>query len=436
MADLYDKLKRFQRNTTGAGETQSPSLAPAARPLPESLQNIPGLMRGRDLIGAVERREENKSAALDSIGVVESRNEHGVFGLREIEYPLADLPYTFTDVTGPEMTRLAREERLASLSGGDLLYIDTETTGLAGGAGTVAFLIGVGWFDREAFHVRQYLLRDYDEEPAALAAFENDLSRFAAVASYNGKGFDLPLLQNRCLLNRRRINLIDIPHFDLLYPARRFWRGCFENCRLSCIEANVLGRTRDEDIPGELIPYVYFDFLRGIRVDRMSPVVAHNAEDILSLALLSAKTCRMLRDPERECERAAEWVGLSRVYAALGDWESASHYLNEALERPDLPAEAAVRAHWTLGVMFKRQERFDEALAVWERLASEYSHAGACVEAAKLNEHRRRDYGAALRWAEKALELTVESSPLFEDAVMTRLRRLESKIKGNKTRKR
>src|SRR5438046_1933625 len=145
-----------------------------------------------------------------------------------------------------------------------LLFLDTETTGLAGGTGTYAFLVGVGRLDGDRFVVVQYFMRDFDEEPALLAALVPLLEQAAGVVTFNGSGFDLPLLETRFVLARRRWPSA-LPHLDLLKPARRVWTGWLADCRLGTLESAVLGVAREDDVPGGLIPMLYFDYLRSRR---------------------------------------------------------------------------------------------------------------------------------------------------------------------------
>src|SRR5687767_7857803 len=166
-----------------------------------------------------------------------------------------------------------------------LLFVDVETTGLAGGTGTYAFLVGVGELSGERFPVTRYFMRDLDEEPALLAALAPRFEAASGFVTFNGSGFDLPLLETRFVLARRRWP-ITLPHVDLLRPARRVWTACMPDCRLATLERDVLGLVREDDVYGSLIPALYFDFLRSRRAGPLARVFAHNRDDILSLAVL------------------------------------------------------------------------------------------------------------------------------------------------------
>src|SRR5438445_5369394 len=179
------------------------------------------------------------------------------------------------------LARVARVESEA-LAAERLLFLDTETTGRAGGTGTSAFLVGAGWIEGDVFVVVQHFMRDLDEEPALLAALAPLLERAGGVVTFNGAGFDLPLLETRFIMARRRWPAT-LPHLDLLRPSRRVWTSRFADCRLATLEREVIGVARADDIPGALIPALYFDFLRSRRAGPLGRVLAHNRDDILSL---------------------------------------------------------------------------------------------------------------------------------------------------------
>lgn len=412
MANLYDRLKQFQKLTSdGAPASPQPETPPevskSPAPLPakaEALLSIPGVVRGQDLLHSIQKRDADKKRFLLSIGVEETSSPGGSYAVKETFYPLHSLPYGGEEITCLEAATLAGDERLSGISGQDILFIDTETTGLAGGTGTVPFMIGVGYFTDSGLTVRQFFMRDYDDEPAVLEELYSLIQRFPALGSFNGKSFDLPLLQSRFLLNRRRINLADRPHFDLLYPSRRFWKEILPNCRLSMLEQAIFGRTREDDLPSEQIPYVYFDFLRGIRIARMKSVFAHNAEDIRTLALLAAKACRLLREPLAECTHAMELWGLSRYSIGGERWDEAVYFLQQALCRPDLKGEPRRKVQWHLSLIHKRRENFSEAFQVWKSMVEECNDCLACIEMAKYLEHREKQIEDALNFTEQALE--------------------------------
>jgi uncharacterized protein YprB with RNaseH-like and TPR domain len=167
-------------------------------------------------------------------------------------------------------------------------FLDTETTGLAGGTGTYAFLIGVGSIDASGFRLRQFFMRDYGEEASLLHRLSEYLAPFDVLITYNGKAYDQPLLETRFRMVRSRHPFDRMEHLDLLFGARRLWKLRLDSCRLVDLENRILGVERQGDLPGEMIPYIYFEFLRTQHAFRLVPIFHHNAIDILSLACLTA----------------------------------------------------------------------------------------------------------------------------------------------------
>jgi hypothetical protein len=296
--------------------------------------------------------------------------------------------------------RLARLEGPAPPPGG-LLFLDTETTGLAGGTGTYAFLVGAGWLEDDHFVVTQYFMRDLDEEPALLAALGPVLDRAAALVTFNGGGFDLPLLETRFVLARRRWPGM-LPNLDLLRPARRVWTACFDDCRLATLERAVLGLVRESDVPGSLIPGLYFDWLRRRRASPLARVFAHNRDDVLSLAALLGWFAHALG--EAPTVSAAEWAGLGRLWESL-DVDRALACYRTALGA-GLAGEPAQLVRLRLAWWEKRAARWEAACALWETAARHPAFdPRPWEELAKFHEHRRRDFAAAHSVVRTALDL-------------------------------
>ncbi len=292
----------------------------------------------------------------------------------------------------------------APADGRRLLYLDTETTGLAGGTGTYAFLVGVGFFDGDAFEVRQFFMRDLDEEPALLTALEAVFRRFDGFVTYNGSGFDLPLLETRFVLGRRRFPGEGF-HVDLLGPARRLWSARLDDCRLGTVEQHVLRFNRENDLPGALIPTVYFEYLRRKQPDGLPRVFEHNRHDILSLAALTGWVAdAVVRAPVPDLGAEA-LAGLGRLLEATEPERSLACY-RMALDA-GLPTPFRERLLLRLAHGEKRRARWDEARALWEAAARAPRDFDPrpWEEIAKVHEHRRRDLTAARVVVEQALDL-------------------------------
>jgi uncharacterized protein YprB with RNaseH-like and TPR domain len=307
-----------------------------------------------------------------------------------------------------------------------LLFLDTETTGLAGGTGTYAFLVGAGRLEGDRLVLTQYFMRDFDDEPALLTALGPLFARASGVVTFNGTGFDLPLLETRFVLARRRWPQ-DLPHLDLLRPSRRVWTARFADCRLATLEREVLGLERENDVPGALIPALYFDFLRSRRAAPLVRVFAHNRDDILSLIGLLGWFGRALAAHDHL--DAGELAGLGRL------WESADLDRALACYRAALAAgltgPAAQRVRLRLARWEKRAARWDAACALWET-ASRHGVFDPLPweELAKFHEHRRRDLAAARAIVEEALDLAAAAGGPERtlDALAHRLGRLERRL--------
>ncbi|MGD9100481.1 MAG: ribonuclease H-like domain-containing protein [Anaerolineae bacterium] len=284
------------------------------------------------------------------------------------------------------------------------LFIDTETTGLSRGAGVLAFLIGAGYFEDDAFVLRQYFLRDPAEEPAALNHLAEWSEGFGGLVSFNGRGFDVPVLQNRFVLSRLRPNILKAPHLDLLSPARRVWRGRFESCRLGTLERHILGVQRSQaDVMGWLIPELYRQYLRGGDNGEMRQVLYHNAVDILSLVVLAARLCHLFANPLADDVDARERAALARWFQALNRPQQAEAAYRAALD-DFLPLDVQRACLAGLAALLKRQDRHAEAVPLWVQWALEdEGSVEAQVELAKFYEWRQVDLEKALAWTGQAL---------------------------------
>jgi uncharacterized protein len=306
---------------------------------------------------------------------------------------------------GPSL--LARDDRLAAVDLQRIAFVDTETTGLAGGTGTYAFLVGVGVFREEGFVLYQFFMRDYAEESAQLEALGELLDDIEAVVSFNGKSFDLPLLESRFIMTRQQPRLVDVPHLDLLPAARRLWKYRLASCALSSLEDEVLAVRRTQaDVPGWLIPGLYADYARTGDAREMPGIFYHNAQDILSLVTLTARMCDLL-DARRSLSSdlpGEDLYGLGRLLSELGEADGA--------EKAFVRAAQSSRARWVreramhdLAYLLKRQERRAEALSWWEELARSAGALNAYEELAKHYEWHAGDLDRALAWTREAIDL-------------------------------
>jgi uncharacterized protein YprB with RNaseH-like and TPR domain len=335
-------------------------------------------------------------------------NARGEFFLLESDVHLesfhGDSPLSrFRAIAPGAVATLTGEPDLAGFDLASAVFLDTETTGLAGGTGTAAFLIGIGFVDGDRFRVRQYFMRDYHEEPALLAGLAGDLGRFRHLVTFNGRMFDVPLLETRYRLSRDRFPLADAPHLDLLLPARRLWKARLESCRLQSLEDALLGLRRRGDVPGDEIPRIYFEWVRRRDARALARVFEHNRLDVISLAALAVLACRWVEEGWADDPRDA--YSLARVLDRAQLPERADVFYRRTLETD--PADAGsyrVAALLRLAERARRAGEWARAEALW----SEAAEAGA-LEALRalaiLREHRERDFASALAAVDRALAL-------------------------------
>ena len=325
----------------------------------------------------------------------ERHRRHGSVGIADLEH----LP----------------EDLLDSLSGGAIprsqpskwCFLDTETTGLAGGTGTYAFLIGCGSIEPDGFRVRQFFMRDYGEEASQLHALAEYLERFDVLITYNGKTYDQPLLETRYRMVRRRHPFARMEHLDLLFGARRLWKIRLESCRLVHLENQILGVEREGDLPGELIPYYYFDYVRTQKAVKLVPILHHNVVDIVSLACLTAIVPEAFRSPATVAVRhGADLLGVARWLLQADRAGEALAMLRRALQL-GLPDAHLFRTMLDIGVLEKKLGNDAASIAMFSELAASPSafQARAFEELAKFYEHRERNYAMALEMTRSAQAL-------------------------------
>ncbi len=283
-----------------------------------------------------------------------------------------------------------------------LLFLDVETTGLAGGTGTYPFLVGIGALEDDRFVVTQYFMRDFDEEPALLAALARQLDAAPGIVTFNGSGFDLPLLETRFVLARRRWPAA-LPHVDLLRPARRVWFAAFPDCRLATVEREALGLAREDDVPGAIIPTLYFQFLRTRQARPLARVFLHNRLDVLSLVALLGWFAHALAG-DVDTLSPFERVGIGRLWERFDVDRGLAHY-RAALDG-GLTGAARLWTCLRLAAWEKRRDRWDSACALWEAAARwDTFDPRPWEELAKFHEHRRRDLRAAREIVREAIEI-------------------------------
>jgi len=407
-----------------------------------------GVVQG---VRELQKRETPRAVAIEDLvqGHFHTTSRGQCFVADET-YPLehrhGDLPLSAFLQLSPETVLQVGQEGFADIDMRRVCFLDTETTGLSGGTGTMAFIVGLGFFVDEGFRVRQYFLRDPGDEPAMVEALMDRLSGFEGLISFNGRAFDVPIIENRFILARAVPPLHDMLHFDLLHPARRLWRYALSSCALTSLEREVLGVRRDQaDVPSGVIPFLYRDYLRTGDARDMKRVLYHNKIDILSMVTLAARLCWAVADPwnveqreERRRLSGGELYALGRWYTGEGRLEEAEQAYRTAL-RSQLEGDPALRRRTLreLAYLLKRNERRDEAFAFWQQLALESGRHPegilAHVELAKYFEWYVEDLSQAAAWTRAGLERVGDWSPgkrrdEKRAELRHRLSRLERKI--------
>ncbi len=332
------------------------------------------------------------------------------------------------------MSSWAADARLRDLPIESFAFLDTETSGLSGGTGTYAFLIGVGRFVNREFVLRQFFMRDPAEEPALLDRLGEFLASAQVLVTFNGKAFDAPLLVTRYTLHGIPVPFKDFAHLDLLPLARRLWRDRLESRALKYLEENILLAPRTlEEVPGYEIPYLYFDYLRDGDARPLKGVFYHNAMDVVAMAALLSHTAKMLEDPFHEgIEHGLDVIALAKLYEDLDQWDTAARLFERGLEK-GVSEENFAETVRRLSVLQKRRGDFNEAIRLWEEAAGK-GHIYAFVELAKYYEHKQRDVKSALKWT-KSAQKQVEKSALpvyirkhWMEELAHRRQRLEAKF--------
>jgi hypothetical protein len=290
------------------------------------------------------------------------------------------------------------------------LFLDTETTGLAGGTGTYAFLVGLAWWDAGGLQVEQFFMRDFTEEYSLLQELAARVKERPVLLTFNGKSFDWPLLENRFAMTRSIAPPKLAAHLDLLHPARALWKLRLGSVRLAELEQRVLdarrlGWHRDDDVESALIPQHYFDYLRGGPVAPLAGVVKHNQMDLRGLAALLGKINTMLgKSPEiLEEAESLDLFGLSRFLQRRGETGRAQSACAQALAI-GLPPDVRPKAQKELALLAKRRGEYGRAAEIWKEMAADsQDEVHACEQLAIHYERRVKDMHRAIEYAKLGL---------------------------------
>lgn len=377
---LADKLKSMGMQL-GARHLKAQPLKPVSKPK----HGIETVVSGYDLPTQFGESFISEQTFLDS-------HQHGCL-------PLC------TDVALDVLSAWGSTPQLKDSALRNVVFVDTETSGLMGGTGTYAFLVGIGYRTEDGFRLVQFFMRDPGQEAALLAALEQWLAPFNVVVTFNGKTFDVPLLNTRYTLNRMGSPFAGFDHLDVLQVARKLWRDRLASRALGDLEREI-GRfyRTGEEVPGYLIPQLYFDYLKSGDARPLGGIFYHNAMDILSLAALFNHVAALVKEPVRLAQgKGLDLAAIARMYEELGWLEQAADLyeasLNEGLDEPFF-----IKTIDRYALLRRKQGDWEKAVMLWEK-AVEHGQYLSCVELAKYYEHRSRNYREALAWTERALGL-------------------------------
>jgi len=406
MSDFQEQLAHLRRRIARIDKKYADPKSRRAAPVPQTAIPAPEEYLAGDEI------QTQYGCHFETEKLFERHRRHGSIGIADLE----DLPH---DLLHPISNGL-----IQGIPPSRWCFLDTETTGLAGGSGTYAFLVGVGRITLQGFRVRQFFMRDFGEEASQLSALVEHLKQFDVLITYNGRTYDQPLLETRFRMVRQRPPFGTLEHLDLLFGARRLWNLRFDSCRLMDLENQILGVERQGDLPGELIPYVYFEYVRTHEIFRLVPIFHHNAMDILTLACLTAIVPHAFHAPDQvQFAHGAEMVGLARWWRQAEQHDNALALFRQAVDR-GLPDELLFRTLWDIAALEKKLGREHAALPILTELADCRNpwRAAAFTELAKYYERRERNYGMALEMTRNAIDLKPS------EALRRRQARLEKRL--------
>ncbi|NLL87807.1 MAG: ribonuclease H-like domain-containing protein [Firmicutes bacterium] len=386
----------------------------------------------RFVSGPEHMQKRGQTADLRFLGGKEMANPFGSYYLVEHCYGLDYGHGRFTlacilAVDWDRMAFVAKDEAVQNIELDKTIFLDTEATGLSGGAGTYVFLVGVGFVQAGTVIVRQYLMRDYHEEAAMLFDLYQLIKQFDAIVTFNGKCFDWPLLRDRFTLARFEPLRKNYIHLDLLHAARRLWRDSLPSCSLDSLEAFVLKVARERDIPGSEIPQRYFDFIRTGRGELLVDILEHNQADVLSLVTLVGSLNLAVGKPAVEIKSDSLCLALARLSIQHRQWHRAIEFLQRgiSLARSN---KTRCSACTQLALIYRRLSLWEQAEEIWLMLAEEHGDVQACEELAKYYEHVCRDFTRAKTLAKRGLALALAREPSRTAAFEYRLDRLDRKL--------
>src|SRR5262245_48003093 len=401
--DLRQRLVLLRRQSGAEQATPAPLLAPTPDSVTARLQRLGSVPSGTP---ARSSRDEHVASLLQGERLAE--------GLIAIDHhlPLSH-QHGKRDLAPITALHHPRPPVGQALPAEQLVFLDTETTGLAGGTGTLAFLVGLGRIDGEVLRLRQFFLTGFRGEAALLQAAAAWSAGRQYLVTFNGKSFDAPLLTTRYRLARLPDPFAGLEHVDLFHPTRRAFSSQWPDCRLQTAEKRLLGFQRVQDLPAYLVPETWFAFVRRGTTHRLPDLLEHNRWDLVSLVAILPALIEAFSTPS---EKGADVVAIARYWRMRGDEGTALAHLQA--HEPQLDTTGLL----DLALLYKRRQLWDLAVSIWQRLA-ERQCVPALEHLAKYYEHVRHDYHAACTLARQLQALDQHNTVHLQ-----RVRRLIAKI--------
>jgi hypothetical protein len=432
-----DKLKQLRREQEARNRAQKIQATwetideDAGISVKEKLERLIALTdKGRGLAGRSETRPVEKKHR-EPVQIFENSYALGAcYGQIPISMGL--------QIPGTILGFLSRDGAFEGLDLSSAVFLDLETTGLAGGTGTLPFLVGLAYYRDERFKVTQFFLSEMAEEDRLireLAQFIRDMG-FKSVVTYNGKAFDMPLVETRFAMHRTPCPLRGLPHLDFLFSARNLWKHKHDSCRLFNLAQQIVQAERSEDIPGAEIPLRYFQYIRNGDFSLIDPILYHNQEDLLSLlGVVVAGAVLVERNrsgTEKGEDDAMDLYGVAKLFERAGDTTTSAALLEKALAGGrGLTAEVSQNARKKLSHHFKKNKDWEKALAFWQEMAGG-DEVDGYRELSKYFEHTAKDHGEAIRVATEGLALSKGKSLAAEKDFEKRIARIKGKMAKSK----
>lgn len=440
MADIKDKLERLKKEREARSRSKSQLVKDTWKEI-QKAEDLSVKDKLEHLISLTrqEKPSESKIPPFEPL----KREPLQFF---ENPYPL-DVRYgkvtisSGLQIKGDILTCLSKESAFENLDLSTALFIDLETTGLSGGTGVVAFLVGLGFYRDDKFYVAQFFLGELAEEERMIQELGQFFSQmnFQSIVTFNGKGFDMPLLETRFILHRQPFILSELPHLDFLFPARSLWRHKHESCRLYHLAREVVEADRSEDIPSAEIPWRYFEYLNTGNFELIEPILYHNQEDILSLlGVIIVGSFIFSDEKEKRLTDAMDLFGAGRVMENIGEAEKSVHFFKRALEC-GLSDELSLMAKKKISYYFKKNQEWKSAVSLWKEMTSSDTQSKDQLlsfrELAMYLEHKEKKYEEARKIAEEGYVLSLDFSSYYEKDFAHRRERLRRKIQRQKEKK-